>query len=204
MNTQISKIVSNILMFGYTQINDFHYEKQEEQYISILKLELLNKNTINFILARKYNTNDRLYYIFNQKRRIGKLLNVIQQLLQNEKYQCIENDDSFIHVEIVCCCETYDKNSPISYPGKEALGLLGVDLYKINIDNFGHIQGLINIHGVENGRCFVLLNRESADNFASIIKQELEQHAGIQIKSCFKDHSDSDKMDIICCVLDNQ
>ena len=184
MDSQIKKIREIIMLCGYTQRNDLEFEKQEIRYLVKLKLEPLKKNAINFILSRKYYGDDSFYFVLNQKRRVGKLINCLNDLLKNEKYMEVI-DDKFIHVQIeidesVC------------------------DLDLINIDNFDHIDGLTNIHGVHNGICFVMLNRASADNLILVLKQELEKHIGVTIKSCFKHEDSSDNVDIICCVLDNQ
>ena len=48
-----------------------------------------------------------------------------------------------------------------------------------------------------------MLNRESADNFFSVIKKELEEKIGIRIQSCIKSDESYDNVDIICCVLEN-
>lgn len=193
MNKQISQIVETIIQSGYTQINDLEFEKHSKAYTILLKLQLLpGNNTIHLYLARKYNNDDKLYIIFDQKRRIGKLVNCIGGLLKSQKYHSI-HDDNFIHVEVHYYLDffLFDSTHDDDYD-------------KIDIDNFDHIEGLVDIHRVEHGRCFLMLNRQSANNFCEIIKHELEQQTGIQIKSVRKDDLSYDKIIAIDCILQSK
>ena len=158
----MKKIETIIIESDYKKINKYTYKKDKGRYISVIKISNVGNKYLDFSLSI-------IYYgieiqTLNEKRKISKLQTHIKSLLNNISLKNCPIDH--YHVEIGC------------YYKKENSGDIE-NLYEIveNIKeliclkNFTDVDGLFDIHGVENGRCFRIIGKKNAHKLHKHLKQ---------------------------------
>lgn len=101
----------------------------------------IGDNHVQFMLLRKYE--DRLIEVINQNRKISKFVNSIEYTINN-------------HIvpskEMICCeifCELCESKI----------------IKEITDDNIYHMDGFINVHKTQYGRCCSYLDHETANKY---------------------------------------
>jgi hypothetical protein len=119
------------------------FTKQKKDYISIIELNDIDEIFVNFVLKRLYkNKENTEFELINQKRRKGKFINNIQNVI-NDEVNLREPFKELLNVDIFCsyCEETIIKN----------------------IDNcsFNNIYGFVCIYPSQGGMCISTIDEES-------------------------------------------
>lgn len=147
-----------ILDSGYIKTGNYNYEKKKYAYKSVININNIYGKYLDFSMNRIYNNQEKIE-IVNETRKITKLINYIKLLIDNEGYGRILGN--YYHVEVNC----FDADNNCNYYNSKKCD---TDMYNdiinmINEDNFSNVDGLLDIHGIENGRCFHVINKEYAE-----------------------------------------
>jgi len=158
----MEKIKTTILESNYKKTDKYTYEKDKGGYISIIRISDVGDKYLNLSLGRIYH--DKEIQIFNEKRKISKLQVHIKSLLDNESIRIYPNE--CYHVAIGCHYKTEDLGD------FEHLDKMVDDIKElICLENFTGVYGLLDIHGVENGRCFGIIDKKVLINYMNILNR---------------------------------
>ncbi len=159
----MEKIETTILESNYKKTNKYTYEKDKGRYISIIRISDIGDKYLNLSLSRNYRGKE--VQILNEKRKISKLRARMKSLLDYESIKTCLGE--YYHVEVSC----YYKEDNLG--DFERLNKMIDDIKEfICLKNFTDVDGLLNIHGVQNGRCFRTIDKESADKLYEYLKQD--------------------------------
>ncbi len=161
----MEKIKTTILESNYKKTDKYTYEKDKGRYISVIRISDIGDKYLNLSLSRIYHGKE--FQILNEKRKISKLQVHIKSLLDNESIKTFQILGEYYHVEVSCYYKTEDLGD------FEHLDKMIDDIKEfICLKNFTDVDGLLNIHGVSNGRCFRTIDKESAEKLHEYLKQD--------------------------------
>ena len=124
------------------------FTKHEKDYISIIELNDIDEIFVNFVLKRLYkNKENTEFELINQKRRKGKFINNIQNVINNE-VNLREPFKELLNVDIYCsyCEETIIKETIIK---------------NIDYSSFNNIYGFVYMYPSQGGMCISTIDEES-------------------------------------------
>lgn len=145
----MDRIITEILDSGYTKINDTQYQKIKTAYTLDLCIGTLSNNLTIFRLVRTYKNGEKII-IYDQKRRITKLLGHVKMVL--DEYDSLCSKDHLIHNEIYCkYCEDYIRDN-------------------ITAEKFCDFEGFVSVHNTQFGRCIIMIDVDSSYPVRDILK----------------------------------
>ena len=124
--------------------------KHEKDYISIIELNDIDEIFVNFVLKRLYKNKE--FELINQKRRKGKFINNIQNVINNE-VKLRESFKELSNVDIYCsyCEETIIKN---------------IDNCSLNT-----IYGFVYMYPSQGGMCISTIDEESRQKVLNVLEK---------------------------------